>query len=176
SPDFNYTVGANFTTVKNETLEVENESGYIDAGSAEFRQRTIVGEPLYAFYGYETTGVYQNTAQIDAEPTAQAAIADGQNIQPGYLIYRDRNNDGLISDEDRTVFGSFLPKFTYGGNLGINYKDFGFSMNFYGQSGNKLLNRKRGAIIFTNDTNMDADRATHSRPGAGPSNSYHSSP
>src|SRR5690606_15250489 len=58
SPDFTYTIGANFTTVKNETLSVENESGYIDAGSAEFRQRTIEGEPLYAFYGYETTGVY----------------------------------------------------------------------------------------------------------------------
>src|SRR5690606_31474794 len=116
SPDFTYTIGANFTTVKNETLSVENESGYIDAGSAEFRQRTIEGEPLYAFYGYETTGVYQNTAQVDADPTAQAAIADGQNIQPGDLIFKDRNNDGVISDEDRTVLGSFLPEFTYGGN------------------------------------------------------------
>src|SRR5690606_29311749 len=173
--DLNYTIGANFTTVKNETLSVENESGYIDAGSAEFRQRTIVGEPLYAFYGYESTGVYQNQAQIDADPTAQAAIAEGQNIQPGYLIYRDRNNDGVIDDEDRTVIGSFLPEFTYGGNLGINYKDFGFTMNFYGQSGNKILNRKRGEIIFTNDTNMDADLAKNRWHGEGTSNSYPSS-
>jgi len=175
SEDFNYTIGANFTTVKNETLSVENESGYIDSGTAEFRQRTIVGEPLYAFYGYESTGVYQNQTQIDADPTAQAAIADGQNIQPGYLIYRDRNNDGVIDDEDRTVIGSFLPKFTYGGNLGINYKDFGFTMNFYGQSGNKILNRKRGEIIFTNDTNMDADLAKNRWHGEGTSNSYPSS-
>lgn len=175
SQDLSYSIGANLTTVKNETLAVENESGYIDAGSAEFRQRTIVGEPLYAFYGYETTGVYQNTAQIDADPTAQAAIADGQNIQPGYLIYRDRNNDGAITDEDRSVLGSFLPKFTYGGNLGLNYKDFAFSMNFYGQSGNKILNRKRGEIIFTNDTNMDADLAKNRWHGEGTSNSYPSS-
>src|SRR5690606_29792249 len=175
SPDFTYTIGANFTTVKNETLSVENESGYIDAGSAEFRQQTIEGEPLYAFYGYETTGVYQNTAQVDADPTAQAAIADGQNIQPGDLIFRDRNNDGVIDDEDRTVIGSFLPEFTYGGNLGINYKDFGFTMNFYGQSGNKILNRKRGEIIFTNDTNMDADLAKNRWHGEGTSNSYPSS-
>src|SRR5690606_5104354 len=106
SEDLNYTIGANFTTVKNETLEVENESGYIDAGSAEFRQRTIVGEPLYAFYGYETTGVYQNQAQIDADPVAQNAITNGQDIQPGYLIYNDRNGDGSITGEDRTVLGS----------------------------------------------------------------------
>ncbi|NDV43824.1 SusC/RagA family TonB-linked outer membrane protein [Flagellimonas sediminis] len=175
TPDFNYTVGANFTTVKNETLEIEDERGYIDSGSAEFRQRTIVGEPLYAFYGYETTGVYQNQAQIDADPVAQSAIANGQDIEPGYLIYRDRNGDGSITDEDRTVLGSFLPKFTYGGNIGINYKDFGFTMNFYGQSGNKILNRKRGEIIFTSDTNMDADLAKNRWHGEGTSNSYPSS-
>ena len=173
--DFNYTVGANFTTVKNETMEIEDPKGYIDSGTAEFRQRTIVGEPLYAFYGYETTGVYQNQAQIDADPVAQSAIADGQDIQPGYLIYRDRNGDGAITDDDRAVIGSFLPKFTYGGNIGINYKDFGFSMNFYGQSGNKILNRKRGEIIFTNDTNMDADLAKNRWHGEGTSNSYPSS-
>lgn len=175
SEDLNYTIGANFTTVKNETLEVENESGYIDAGSAEFRQRTIVGEPLYAFYGYETTGVYQNQAQIDADPVAQNAITNGQDIQPGYLIYNDRNGDGSITDEDRTVLGSFLPEFTYGGNIGVNYKDFGFSMNFYGQAGNKILNRKRGEIIFTNDTNMDADLAKNRWHGEGTSNTYPSS-
>ncbi len=28
--------------------------------SAEFRQRSIVGEPLLAFFGYEVLGVYQN--------------------------------------------------------------------------------------------------------------------
>lgn len=173
--DFNYTVGANFTTVKNETMEIEDPKGYIDSGTAEFRQRTIVGEPLYAFYGYETTGVYQNQAQIDADPVAQSAIADGQDIQPGYLIYRDRNGDGAITDDDRAVIGSFLPKFTYGGNIGINYKDFGFSMNFYGQSGNKILNRKRGEIIFTNDTNMDANLAKNRWHGEGTSNSYPSS-
>lgn len=175
SDDFSYTVGANFTTVKNETLELEDTRGYIDSGSAEFRQRTIVGEPLYAFYGYETTGVYQNQAQIDADPVAQSAIANGQDIEPGYLIYRDANGDGAITDEDRTVLGSFLPKFTYGGNIGINYKDFGFSMNFYGQSGNKILNRKRGEIIFTNDTNIDADLAKNRWHGEGTSNSYPSS-
>lgn len=173
--DFNYTIGANFTTVKNETMEIEDPKGYIDSGTAEFRQRTIVGEPLYAFYGYETTGVYQNQAQIDADPVAQSAIADGQDIQPGYLIYRDRNGDGAITDDDRAVIGSFLPKFTYGGNIGINYKDFGFSMNFYGQSGNKILNRKRGEIIFTNDTNMDANLAKNRWHGEGTSNSYPSS-
>ena len=73
------------------------------------------------------------------------------------------------------VLGSFLPKFTYGGNIGANYRDWGFSLNFYGQTGNKILNRKRGEIIFTNDTNMDADLAINRWHGEGTSNTYPSS-
>ena len=165
--DFNFSIGANFTTLKNEALEIQDERGYLDAGSAEFRQRTMEGGPLFAFYGYERLGVYQNQAQIDADPVAQA-----NNLQPGDLIYRDQNNDGAINDEDRVILGSFLPDFTYGGNISMNYKAFDFSLDFYGQGGNKILNRRRGEIIFTQDTNMDADLAVNRWHGEGTSNVY----
>lgn len=170
SDDFRYTVGANFTTLKNETTSLSDPRGYIDAGTAEFRQRTIVGEPLQAFYGYQTEGVYQNQAQVDADP-----IAVANNLVPGDLIYKDTNNDGVINDDDRVILGSYLPSFMYGGNIGISYKAFDFSVNFYGQTGNKILNRKRGEIIFTNDTNMDADLAINRWHGEGTSNEYPSS-
>ncbi len=170
SEDLKYSVGTNFTTLKNKTLSVTDPKGYIDAGTAEFRQRTIVGEPIKAFYGYQTIGVYQNQAQIDADP-----IAVANNLVPGDLIYEDINKDGAIDDNDRKVLGSYLPKFMYGGNIGISYKAFDFSLNFYGQTGGKILNRKRGEIIFTNDTNMDADLAINRWHGEGTSNSYPSS-
>ena len=48
-------------------------------------------------------------------------------------------------------------------------------MNFYGQIGNQILNRKRGEVIFTNDTNMDADLAINRWHGEGTSNTYPSS-
>jgi hypothetical protein len=44
-----------------------------------------------------------------------------------------------------------------------------------GQSGNKILNRKRGEIIWTADGNMDADLATNRWHGEGTSNKYPSS-
>ncbi|MCG9972203.1 SusC/RagA family TonB-linked outer membrane protein [Christiangramia crocea] len=170
SEDFTYTIGGNFTTVDNEAIEIEDERGYIDAGTAEFRQRTEIGGPLFAFYGYERVGVYQNQAQIDADP-----VAVENNLVPGDLIYRDQNGDGVIDDADRVILGSFLPDFTYGGNIGVSYKSWDFSMNFYGQVGNKILNRKRGEIIFTQDTNMDADLAINRWHGEGTSNTYPSS-
>ncbi|HMR16862.1 MAG TPA: SusC/RagA family TonB-linked outer membrane protein, partial [Mariniflexile sp.] len=173
--DFSYSIGTNFTTLKNKTLSIKDPKGYIDAGSAEFRQRTILGQPIKAFYGYQTIGVYQNAAQIAADP-----IAVANNLVPGDLIYKDISGpdgipDGKIDDNDRKILGSYLPKVMYGGNVGISYKDFDFSVNFYGQSGSKILNRKRGEIIFTNDTNMDADLAINRWHGEGTSNSYPSS-
>ncbi len=170
SDDFSYSIGANFTTLDNEAISIEDERGYIDSGSAEFRQRTQEGGPLFAFYGYERTGVYQNQAQVDADP-----IAVENNLSPGDLIYRDQNGDGVIDDSDRVILGSFLPEFTFGGNIGVNYKAFDMTMSFYGQTGNKILNRKRGEIIFTQDTNMDADLAINRWHGEGTSNAYPSS-
>ena len=170
SDDFSYSIGANFTTLENEALSIEDERGYIDSGSAEFRQRTQEGGPLFAFYGYERIGVYQNQAQVDADP-----IAVENNLAPGDLIYRDQNGDGVIDDADRVILGSFLPDFTFGGNIGVNYKAFDMTMSFYGQTGNKILNRKRGEIIFTQDTNMDADLAINRWHGEGTSNTYPSS-
>ena len=173
SEDFSYSIGGNFTTIKNEVTEIINEQGYINSGSAEFRQRTIVGEALQSFYGLEVVGVFQNDDQVNASP-----FLDNNpeaQLQPGDLIFKDQNNDGVINDEDRVFLGSFLPKFTYGGNLNLNYKNWDLSLSIYGQGGNKILNRKRGEIIFTNDTNMDADLAINRWHGEGTSNSYPSS-
>ncbi|WP_027137591.1 SusC/RagA family TonB-linked outer membrane protein [Gaetbulibacter saemankumensis] len=168
--NFSYSVGTNLTTLKNTTRSVDDPRGYIDAGSAEFLQRSIVGQPIKAFFGYETVGVYQNAAEIAADP-----IAVANNLVPGDLKFKDLNNDGIIDASDRKVLGSYIPKFMYGGNIGINYKAFDFALSFYGQTGNKILNRKRGEIIFTNDTNMDADLAINRWHGEGTSNSYPSS-
>jgi TonB-dependent starch-binding outer membrane protein SusC len=169
SDDLSYTIGANFSTLKNEVMDLYGQE-YIDGGSAEFRQRSIVGDPILSFYGYETVGVYQNDAEIQADP-----IAIDNGLVPGDFKYNDTNGDGIIDGDDRTVLGSFLPSFSYGANIGINYKNFEFSASLMGQTGNKILNRKRGEIIWTSDGNLDADLAINRWNGEGTSNSYPSS-
>ncbi len=167
--NLSYSISGNLATLKNEVLYLYGQE-YIDGGSAEFRQRSIVGEPLMAFFGYEVQGVYQNDAQIAADPIA---VANG--LVPGDFIYKDQNNDGVIDDADRVVLGSYFPSLTYGANLGLNYRNIDFSVNIVGQTGNKILNRKRGEIIWTADGNLDADLATNRWHGEGTSNKYPSS-
>lgn len=166
SDDFRYSIGVNFSTLENEVLGLEGAE-FIDAGTAEFRQRSIVGQPLIAFYGREVAGVYQNDAEIQADP-----IAVANNLVPGDFKYRDLNNDVVINDDDRTVLGTFLPKYQYGVNLSVNYKGFDLATSLYGQGGNKILNRKRMEVIFTTSTNIDRDFAINRWHGEGTTNSY----
>ncbi|MFC0604880.1 SusC/RagA family TonB-linked outer membrane protein [Winogradskyella pulchriflava] len=174
--NWSFSVGANIATLKNEITKINSTQGYFDTGSAEFRQRLIVGEPVNAFYGWEVIGVYQNDAQVSADPTAQYELTENSNqLVPGDFIYKDQNNDGRIDAEDRVVLGSYLPTFTYGGNFNVSYKQFDLSVAVSGQTGNSILNRKRGEVIFTNDTNIDADFAINRWHGEGTTNTYPSS-
>jgi len=164
-----YNVGVNFTTLKNEAVDLYGQE-YIDGGTAEFRQRTYVGEPLMAFYGWEVAGVYQNQQEIQAD-----SVAIVNELVPGDFKYVDQNNDGVIDGEDRVILGSYFPNFIYGGNIGVKYMNLDLSVSFYGQKGNKVLNRKRGEIIWTADGNLDADLASNRWHGEGTSDEYPSS-
>ncbi len=167
--NFSYNFAVNASTLHNEVVDIYNQD-YIDSGSAEFRQRSMPGEPIRAFFGYQVAGVYQTISEVNADP-----IAVTNNLVPGDFKYVDQNNDGVINDDDRVVLGSYLPSFNYGANLGFNYKKWDLSMSLYGQTGNKILNRKRGEVIWTNDQNMDADLAINRWHGEGTTNEYPSS-
>jgi TonB-linked outer membrane protein, SusC/RagA family len=179
SDNFSYNIGGNIATLKN-TVQGLGNAQYLDAGSAEFRQRSIIGQPYQAFFGYEVAGVFQEGNFENEQGVAQMAQASGYSpefivanrLQAGDLIYRDINGDGIIDDEDRVVLGSYLPEFTWGLNLGFTYKQFDFSALLQGQNGYSILNRKRGELIFTNDTNIDADLADNLWRGPGTSDRY----
>lgn len=168
--NWSYSISGNIGTLNNKMTRIDNNLGYLDTGSAEFRQRSIVGQPVEAFFGLEVEGVYQNDQQVANDP-----IAVDNNLEPGDFIYKDQNNDGVIDDQDRVVIGSYLPEVTYGGTMQVSYKNFDLSVAIAGQSGNEILNRKRGEVIFTNDTNVDADFAINRWHGEGTTNSYPSS-
>ena len=170
SNNFTYRIGGNIATLKNEVRSLDNQP-YLNAGPAEFRQRSIVGQPLFAFFGREVAGVYQNQSEIDADPVAVA-----NNLVPGDFKYKENGGDpNTINDDDRVVLGSFMPTYSYGLNLGFDYKNIDFNLTATGQGGNKILNRKRLEVIYTSDTNWDRDFAINRWHGEGTTNSYPSS-
>ncbi|MEM9896617.1 MAG: hypothetical protein AAF789_09640, partial [Bacteroidota bacterium] len=133
-----YNVGLNGNTLRNETLRIDAPSGsaaLIGIAQNQEVSRTFVGTPIGAFSGYQVEGIFQNQDQIDETPSLFGT-------QPGDLIFRDVNEDGVINDLDRTQIGSPIPDIIYGINLGIGYKNFDLSLLFQGQSGNEIFNIK----------------------------------
>ena len=82
--DFSYYAGMNLSTLRNRVKSL-NGAPYIYGGSAESRTINLVGEEMQSYYGYKVLGVYQNQAQIDADPIAKA-----NGLEPGDFIYEDQ--------------------------------------------------------------------------------------
>ncbi|HET8736158.1 MAG TPA: TonB-dependent receptor [Pricia sp.] len=170
SEDFNYSIGGNFSTLKNEVLDLAGQENLTSGG--DLAQRTVIGGTINPFFGLEVDGVYQTPEEIQADPAAQAAIADGLVVEPGDFKFVDHNGDMIIDAQDRVDLGSYIPTYTFGFNLGFNYKAWDFSLNAIGQGGNVIANQKRFAIRQTPDPNIDRDFAINRWHGPGTSNEY----
>lgn len=170
SEDFSYSIGANFSTLKNEVLDLSGQENLTSGGDVS--QRTVVGGTISPFFGLQVDGVYQTPEEIQADPAAQAAITDGLTVQPGDFRFVDTNGDMVIDAQDRVDLGSYLPTYSFGFNLGFNYKAWDFSMNAIGQGGNVIANIKRFSIRQTPDPNIDRDFAINRWNGPGTSNTY----
>ena len=164
--DFKYNIGFNMSTLKNKVTYL-NGRDRIATGEAEFRTYRILGEAIDSFYGYKVIGVYQNQAQIDADPIAKA-----NNLKPGDFIYEDLDGDNELTYKDRQIIGSKLPKFSMGGSLGFEYKNIDFNLSYSGQFGHKIANKKRGLRRWQSGINFDQDLVDNRWTGEGSTNEY----
>ena len=147
--DFNYNIGVNGAYNKNKVGNIPTEDGIIHGkinmlydNTPEF-YRAQNGHAIGYFWGYETAGIFQNKEQIanwNADGKHGILQADAQ---AGDVIYVDQNQDGIIDDNDKVDLGNGTPDFTYGFNVGFNYKNFDFSLVAYGAAGNQIVQSYR---------------------------------
>jgi TonB-linked SusC/RagA family outer membrane protein len=92
----------------------------------------VAGVGFNEWYGYICEGIYQTQEDVDNSARLNNTITVGD------LKYRDVSGpdgvpDGKISAEyDRVPLGNSLPRFQYGGNINVGYKDFDLSVTFQG--------------------------------------------
>lgn len=113
---------------------------------------TLQGYPLNALFVYQTNGIFQTQAEVDAYYKQYYYEADGKTVKKGNMIpaptgeggdlanrlrpgafrYVDVDGDGVITDKDIVYKGDKAPHFQFGLKLGLNWKAIDFSAFFQG--------------------------------------------
>ena len=146
-----------FSLNRNKVLSLDTESSILDREIQEGSERTIVtrtavGQPIGQYYGYKVIGRFEKATDFyykDANGNVQPiALPQGMSIGEtgvwiGDYIFEDRNNDGVIDEEDRTYIGNPEPKFTYGIGNTFAYKNFDLTVSLTGSYGNRIINYQR---------------------------------
>jgi TonB-linked SusC/RagA family outer membrane protein len=99
-------------------------------------KQLVVGQPVEQMYGYVNLGTWG---------TSEASEAFKYGQLPGDSKWKDVNEDGKIdlSGDGNEIIGDATPKFYYGWNNNISYKNFNLSFLIQGSYGNDIFNAVR---------------------------------
>jgi TonB-linked SusC/RagA family outer membrane protein len=171
--DLHYNVSVNGAYNKNTVGSIPTQDGIIHGGKNQLYNNALEfyraenGQPIGYFWGLQTDGLFQTEADVAAHRSSEGKLIQ-PSAQPGDVRYVDRNNDGVLDDQDRTKLGSPLPDFTFGFTLSGNYKGFDLTVQASGVAGNQIVQSYRNPTSqYSNYTRAILDR-WH---GAGSSNS-----
>ncbi len=128
--DFSYSVDGNFSVNNNKVLSVVSGNiplyGGGGAAGGNLTNRTIVGQPIGEFYGYQVVGIFQNQDQVNAAKSYEP------NAQVGDVIW---GNNG-----QKTDIGNPNPKYIYGFNTTFKYKNVDLRVDISGVGKVSLYN------------------------------------
>ncbi len=126
--DFKYSVSANLSDSKS----VMGDLGGIELKDNDNARVNFKGSEYLEWYGYKTDGIFQTQDEVDASATINSNVAPG-DIKLIDVSGPDGVPDGEISSNyDRVFLGGSLPRYIFGGNIQLMYKNFDFSMVFQG--------------------------------------------
>jgi TonB-linked SusC/RagA family outer membrane protein len=156
--DFNWRSSVNFSLNRNKVLNMgegnqilgqANDNAWGMTGQTVIN-RTIEGQPIGQFYGYEVIGRFEKATDfyilneqgelVRTPVMSDLPINETSGVWIGDYIYRDQNKDGVIDEQDRTVIGNPEPKFTYGIGNTFTYKNLDLTVQLTGVYGNDVVN------------------------------------
>lgn len=130
-----FDISANLSTLNNEVKKL----GVTNTPRNDGNSRTEVGREVGSFYGYVYEGIFQSQDEIDNRINSEGNLVSQPGAQPGDVAYADINNDGTITDADRTFLGSGIPDINFGLNARAEWKGFDLSVMMFGAAGFKAV-------------------------------------
>ena len=155
-----YDMNFNVATYKNNVDYISSDpTAHIDGNAyapTQFKlTRSVVDMPVSSFFGFIQDGIFQSADDYTKNGVMHHGLTAA--TAAGHFKFRDINSDKKINDDDRTFIGNPHPKFSYGYNLNLNYKNFDMGIFLQGVSGNKIFNYWRVNSVFPGATGEGSD-------------------
>jgi TonB-linked SusC/RagA family outer membrane protein len=184
--DFSWTSDFNISFNRNKIRSLTDEANRLltpIGWSSNFNTVNLymaqVGGPSAMFYGLVWDGVYtyDDFDLIGGDYVLKNNVPTNGSarnaIQPGFIKYKDLNDDGIININDNTIIGRGLPVHIGGFNNNFKYKNWGLNVFFQWSYGNNVMNANRmyleGNInnsIGMNQLSIYKDRWTPENPNS----------
>ncbi|MDR2229571.1 MAG: TonB-dependent receptor [Flavobacteriaceae bacterium] len=140
--DFSYNVSVNVADNQNKLLKYNGTSNVINSGV----NRLVEGYALNSIWGYKTDGYFQNQSEVDKAPSYKRLLNKTGVPGIGDIRYVDLNGDGEISagknvlgdSGDLVYLGDTNPRYQFGINVSMNYKNIDFSFFIQGVAKRKF--------------------------------------
>lgn len=171
-----YEVNFNIATYRNEVTYIDGDPTTFINGSLYARQavlsRSMVGKPVSSLYGYVFDGIFQTTDEVTNHATQPGISKTTPTSGLGHFRFKDISGpngepDGVINELDKTFIGNPHPKFTYGLNVNLYYKNFDLGVFLQGVSGNEVMNYWRTSYEWPGRYGVGSlDTWTPENPGA----------
>ncbi|RAK00514.1 TonB-linked SusC/RagA family outer membrane protein [Larkinella arboricola] len=174
--ELRYSLSGNLTTYDNKVVSLGGSRDIVGLTYPGSGAITIIreGQPLGVYYGLISDGLFQTPAEVAAANALdgnEATPYQAAGTAPGDFKYKDLNGDGKIDESDKTIIGNPTPSFTYGFGGEASYKKFDLSLQFFGVSGNDILNLNRTSLESSGRAWNKIETVTGAWSGPGTSNS-----
>jgi hypothetical protein len=126
------------------------------------------GARIGSFYGYQTDGIVQSGDNINEIPAFP-----GESLQPGDRKYVDRNDDGVIDENDKTILGESLPDVVIGFDNTLRFAGLDLNLFFQGAFGQQVANFNKLDIETLNgQSNITREAYDNRWTADNPGNTY----
>ena len=163
--DFAWELGATAGHYKNKITALPDNNRSFETQAYGATILSQVGTAAGVFYGYKTQGVYATQAAADADGYYQVNDRDQREyFSAGDMRFIDKDNNGIIDENDRFVIGDPNPD-VYGNiYTRVNWKNWALSATMRYSLGNDVYNYQRslleGGSRFHNQTTAMLSRWT----------------
>lgn len=137
---FHWRIGGNISWYKTSLLSLgSTERQLLDYGDG-VTLANQKGHAPFSYFGFKTNGVYAWSSDASA---SKLTTTGGYSFSGGDVRFIDMDNDGVISDKDKTIIGSPDPDFFGGFHSEMRVKGFRIFANFTYSYGNQIYNAVR---------------------------------